>query len=261
MFTVIIVDDNKITAEMIAHSLDWEAFGCQVKAVEHNGQRGKTAIARIKPDIVITDIYMHGSDGLEMVELTQSLIPYAKIIFITAHDNFKYAYKAIKLRAFDYLLKPFSKNDLSLIVSKAVSELNADIKRLSEANDTAPRPYAEEFLDCPLLAKKILRYIEDNISKPISLKLISEHFDISVSHVGSLIKKHTGKHYLEYVTGVKMRHARTLLMNPRYRMEEIAGMIGYKNYVTFYKMFVKCEGVSPTVFRNKAVKRAGEDGL
>ncbi|MCX7027383.1 MAG: response regulator [Spirochaetes bacterium] len=61
---VVIVDDNRYTADALAKTLDGELFGCEVSAVAYDGLSGKQAIISNKPDIILADIAMPGMDGL-----------------------------------------------------------------------------------------------------------------------------------------------------------------------------------------------------
>ena len=58
------------------------------------------------PDIIISDIKMPMMDGIELAKQIGHLIPDYKVIFITGYDDFKYAKEAIRLGAYEYLLKP-----------------------------------------------------------------------------------------------------------------------------------------------------------
>lgn len=249
LFGVVIIEDNKATADMVHHIIDWQSYGFKVKAVLYDGVRGLEAIKRHRPELIIADINMPSMDGLAMAEACRELLPHSLIIFITAYSDFMYAHRAIKLRAFDYLLKPFSQTELKLLIHRATEEIQ------KEAHMHARQIVAREFApaieeEAPLIIKDICRYIEENISQKLSLEALAEQFQMSASHMGKLIRQHTGKRYSEYLTELRMAYAKALLMNPRYRVEEVSAMVGYRNYVTFYKVFMRCEGISPTVFRN-----------
>ena len=122
MYSVVIVEDNRATADMLATTVDWQSMGCQVAGVAYNGQRGRLLILQTKPDIIIADIRMSGMDGLTMIESIQSLSPASKVIYISAYNDFEYVKKALELRAFDYLLKPFDNDKLLRIVQRIIEE-------------------------------------------------------------------------------------------------------------------------------------------
>ena len=245
MYQIIVIDDNQATANMIAHTIDWAAIGCVVCHVAYSGEMGRNAIIKYKPDLIITDISMPDIDGLKMVELTQELVTDAKIIFISAYDKFKYAQTAISLHAFGYVLKPFSQDELVRLVEKAVAVISRERKaeeKVLEDDDALQ--------GLPLLLKSILEYIHIHVSEGISLEHLSRVFDISPSYISTLIRKYTGKRYMDFLTDARMKKAKLLLKNPRYRVEEVSSEVGYKNYITFYRVFVQHFGTSPSNYRD-----------
>ena len=238
VYSVVIVEDNRATADMLATTVDWHSVGCEVAGVAYNGQRGRLLILQSKPDIIIADIRMSGMDGLTMIESIQSLSPASKVIYISAYNDFEYVKKALDLRAFDYLLKPFDNDKLLRIVQRIIEE---------KEQPQEPSPD----VDCGSLSvSSILSYIRKNPSESLSLQSLSAHFDLSPNYISHLIKKHTGRNYLDWVIDARLSLAKKLLRDPSYRLEEIAAVVGYKNYISFYNVFVRREGISPSEYRN-----------
>ncbi len=124
-YRVVIIDDNRYAAEMLAKTIDWDLLGCSVAAVAFDGLQGRQAIIANKPDIILSDINMPGMDGLRMIELVREILPEAKVIFISAYDQFDYAVRALKIGAFDYVLKPVDRKKLTETVMKAVHLIEA----------------------------------------------------------------------------------------------------------------------------------------
>ena len=92
MYTVVIVEDNRATADMLATAIDWNSVNCEVTGVAYNGQRGRMLILQSKPDIIISDIRMPGMDGMTMVETIQAVSPGSKVIYISAYNDFEYRF-------------------------------------------------------------------------------------------------------------------------------------------------------------------------
>lgn len=239
------MDDNRATADMLATTIAWEGIQCYVQGVVYDGVRGRMLIVQKKPDIIIADIRMPGMDGLQMFELTRKISPHSKIIYISAYDDFSYVKKALDLRAFDYLLKPFDNEKLIRVVRRVIEEMEAPDNELSGDIEGGS-----------LITTRILNYIRDNPGAQLSLQALSLHFELSPSYISTLIKKNSGRNYLEWVIESRMLLAKSLLRDPTCRIEEIASVVGYKNYVSFYKVFVKAVGVSPSDFRNGTGNKA-----
>lgn len=245
MYSVLILDDNKPIAAHIQHTIAWEELGCRVVAVLHDGISGREAIERFKPDLIITDVEMPGLSGIQMVELARNCIPYSKLIFISAYDKFSYAHQALKLKACDYLLKPFTRSELRNAVDKALAELERDLLSENEENNYS------------LTMKSILDYLENMVYDSVTLEMVADHFQMSPSKLGRLIQKETNMRYVELVAKMRIRRAKELLAVPYLNISDIAERVGYSDYLTFYKVFVRNEKVSPSEFRKKL--SSGED--
>lgn len=103
---VMIVDDEYLIREGLRKSVPWEKYGMEVVATAENGEEGIFMAQEYQPDLIVTDICMPFVDGLEMAEHLLKNRPDTIIIILTCYDEFEYARKALKLGAFDYVLKP-----------------------------------------------------------------------------------------------------------------------------------------------------------
>ena len=86
-------------------------------------------IQEIKPDILITDIKMPFMDGLQLSMIVKSIQPWIRIIILSGHDEFDYAKEAIKIGVDDYILKPFSSEDLMISMLKASRKIDQQKNR------------------------------------------------------------------------------------------------------------------------------------
>jgi len=126
MITAIIIDDEQHCRVMLKNLIDTVAADdIKLLAECKNAEEGIDAIAQLQPQLVFLDVEMPGMSGIEML---QKIVPFNfDVIFTTAHD--KYALKAIKLSALDYLLKPVGLYDLKNAIDK--------YKTKSKIGDTA----------------------------------------------------------------------------------------------------------------------------
>jgi len=134
MFKVMIIDDEPIIRKGIKNILNWEKFDCEVCAEASDGEEGKIIIEKYRPDILITDIRMPGTDGLKMISEVKALIPDCKIIVLTGYRDFDYVQEALKLGVFDFVLKPSKIEELTTIIHRAVEELKKLKNRAEEFN-------------------------------------------------------------------------------------------------------------------------------
>src|SRR5208282_4617367 len=86
----------------------------------NSGEEGLKILARLKPDLVIMDVRMGGMNGLETLRRLRQLDAKQMVIMMTAYGTTQTAIEAMKLGAYDYLLKPFDVPRLKQIVLNAL---------------------------------------------------------------------------------------------------------------------------------------------
>lgn len=126
MYKVVIVDDDRIIRKGLSSLIPWKEHGFELVGVAADGEKGLEIIEKENPQIVISDIQMPFMDGLEMTKEIKDFNPITKVILLTGYEDFKYAHEAIKLRAFDYLLKPVETSELVDKLKQASQEWEHD---------------------------------------------------------------------------------------------------------------------------------------
>lgn len=246
MYKVVIVDDNIAAVEMIATMISWDTLNCSVVGVAYDGARGQALIIAQKPDIIISDIHMPGLDGLKMIETTKNSSPHSRVIFVSAYDDFNYAKKALSLHASEYLLKPFRSSELMQCVMQVIEEIQVASPMISPSTIAGNSQKTDN-----LTVNHMLEYVRVHISSPLTLATLSQHFGLCPSYISTLIKKETGKKFTDWVVDLRIEFAKQLLKDPLHNVQEIANLVGYNHYVTFYNLFVKNVGMPPTAYRKQ----------
>jgi DNA-binding LytR/AlgR family response regulator len=100
---VIIVDDEEEAQDILAHQLK-RVGNIEITGKASGVDEALEMIIGLNPDIVFLDIQMPEKDGFELVKSLREYNLSPRIIFVTAHNE--YAINAVKVAAFDYLLKP-----------------------------------------------------------------------------------------------------------------------------------------------------------
>lgn len=91
----------------------------------------------------------------------------------------------------------------------------------------------------------ILRYLEENYEKDLSLKKIAEQFHLNPSYISQLIRSETGLTYTQYLTELRITKAKELLRTSSLTLAEISEAVGFNDYFYFIKKFKKEVGVTP----------------
>ncbi|MBK8449046.1 MAG: response regulator transcription factor [Saprospiraceae bacterium] len=118
MITAIIVEDERLSAELLQNMLKDHCPEVTILCIANEVKEAIQLIAEKKPDLIFLDIEMQTGTGFDVLQGVKN-IP-LKIIFTTAYDH--YALKAIKFSAIDYLLKPIDILELKEAVQKVITD-------------------------------------------------------------------------------------------------------------------------------------------
>ena len=112
MLKVLLVEDENLIRRGLQYKMDWTEVNCVVVGEAATGQEGLTQIKALRPDIVITDIRMPDMDGLDVLSQLSGLPQEVPVIIISAMGQVQDRIRGLKMGADDYLVKPFSFEEL-----------------------------------------------------------------------------------------------------------------------------------------------------
>jgi DNA-binding NtrC family response regulator len=118
MSTVLVVDDKEMMRESVGATL--KRAGFEVMAASDGGE-ALEAIARKRPDAVVTDLRMPGLTGLELLSRIRAIDEDLPVVLMTAFGTVETAVSAMKAGAFDYVTKPFEGDELIISVKRAIA--------------------------------------------------------------------------------------------------------------------------------------------
>lgn len=125
---LLIIDDEQCVLDSLSRSL-WDAgFGLTTTT---DPLKAMEMIKSHAPPVVVTDLNMHGMDGLAVLECIKEFNPRIQVILITGEDCGEEAAAAVERGAYDFILKPFNKRELMAAVNRAF-----DLVCLLEENGT-----------------------------------------------------------------------------------------------------------------------------
>ena len=131
-----IVDDNIEAVKVLKQMLE-NNYSVTVVGSAGDAETAADLIIKLEPDIIFLDIELPTMSGLDFCTLIRNDIkPETKIVFYTGHD--KYMLEAIRRQAFDYLLKPPTEQDLSLLMARYYENKLASIPNISKAEEHLP---------------------------------------------------------------------------------------------------------------------------
>ncbi|MCK5127738.1 MAG: sigma-54-dependent Fis family transcriptional regulator [candidate division Zixibacteria bacterium] len=113
---ILVVDDDKLVNEFIGETLRRVRHNV---TTAHSGEEAKGFLTENNYDIVLSDIKMHKVSGMDLLKFIKEKTPDTVVILMTAYGTVQNAVEAMKIGAFDYLIKPFSPDEVEMVISKA----------------------------------------------------------------------------------------------------------------------------------------------
>ncbi|MDA8415296.1 MAG: sigma-54 dependent transcriptional regulator [Desulfobacteraceae bacterium] len=128
---ILIIDDDTSLRRVLEYNLQEAGYAVGTAA---SGEEGLRLFDEVAPALVITDMKMPGMDGMQVLKAVKERSPDTLVIMMTAFGTVDIAVEAMKAGAYDYITKPFNRDELRLTVAKALqfSGLTVENRRLKD---------------------------------------------------------------------------------------------------------------------------------
>ncbi|MBL4662195.1 MAG: response regulator transcription factor [Flavobacteriaceae bacterium] len=136
MLTAIIIEDMADALQLLKSDLDNHHPEIKVIDTAQSVVEAAKLLRKTQPDILFLDIMLGDGTGFDLLEIFPDLS--SKIISVTASDE--YAIRAFKFAAIDYVLKPYSNEDLATAISRAKEQIEPNKERLNILKNTLAAP-------------------------------------------------------------------------------------------------------------------------
>lgn len=105
--------------------------------------------------------------------------------------------------------------------------------------------------------RTVMNYIREKYAEDISLEMAAANADVSSGYLSRLFRQELNTTFVAYLTSVRMRKAKQMLRNPKYKVADIAAEVGYQDEKYFCRVFKKQVGYAPRAYR-KVCEEIGE---
>jgi two-component system, LytTR family, response regulator len=241
MIQTIIIEDELHSREVLRDMLVRDFKNVELVAVCANAEEGRAAIEAHQPDLVFSDIELENSSAFDMLQQLDTID--FEVTFTTAYE--KYAIQAIKFSALDYLLKPFSLQELSEALNhyqqkqdkkqsaRQFETLFYNLKHIKKSSKKIALPTTSGLMMVPL--NEIIRCQSDvnytcffliNKKKIVVSKTLKEfeellgEYDFIRVHNSHLINLHHVENYTRGEGGIVTMSDRTEVMVSRRKKDE-----------------------------------------
>ncbi len=153
MWRVLIADDEPKIRRGLRATIERIRPDMSVVAEAEDGEMALALVQKEKPDILMIDVRMPFLNGLDLIQKINDVWRDCVIVVVSGHDEFEYAQRALKLKVFEYVLKPVPQDVLASVLVRAEQELTAARRRrhyLSWAQEQLER-------NMPILREQLLR--------------------------------------------------------------------------------------------------------
>ncbi len=234
--TLLLVEDNRDMRQYISSFMKhhYHIIACK------DGLDALAELARVTPDLIISDLMMPRMDGMELARKLKAHndwqhIPFITLTAIAAETN---RLKALRIGVDDYLAKPFSREEL-IVRSNNLLRNAGRRKQLAGAEDI--RSHDEKLLK--LLYKEVADHISSSLLK---VSVLADKAAMSERQLQRYLKKHTGLSPNQFIREIKLQKALVLLEQRAYpTVAEVGHAVGFVRMSHFSALFENRFGKKP----------------
>jgi len=136
-YGILVIDDEALTLRTISRALRDEGFDVFVAM---SGEEGLQVLAEERPELALLDVVLPGIDGIEVLRQIKQRSPNTIVVMMSAYRMVDRAVEAMKLGAYDYLIKPFHLADMANTIHRASEMLSLRV-RLRQSVESAKGRY------------------------------------------------------------------------------------------------------------------------
>ena len=248
---ILIVEDHEELRQYLLETLSGEY---DVRSAP-DGIEGIRLAKEHNPDLIVSDVMMPGKDGFELTQsikqdLETSHIP---VLLLTARSAQSDKIHGLQMGADDYLLKPFSPEELLLRIKNQVTQRERfralfsrePVRALSQSNTLSKLDQA--FLE---KAKQAVEKHIDN--EDFTVDQFCKELALNRTSVHLKMKSLTGKNTTGFIRSIRIEKALSIIHSEEYSMMDVATLSGFSNRRTFTRAFKEQVGITPKEYREQA---------
>lgn len=247
--SILVVDDDETIREYLA--LLFSPMYQVYQAV--NGDQGFELAERIFPDIIISDIMMGHTNGINLCsQIKQNpALGHIPVILLTGTTNETIKLEGVREGADDYIMKPFDKDLLLARVESLLKNRN-NIQRyfyneitLHNQDAKIPEQYRQFLETC-------IKVVEDHLDdEQFSSKKLASELGMSYSSITKKVKTISGQSLNSFIRFIRLRKAARLFIDTNYNVNEVASLVGIYDARYFREQFSRQFNMNPSDFIKK----------
>jgi len=245
---VLIVEDDRDVAYYIGAQLQ-QRYSLRYAS---DGNEGLVLAQELMPDLVITDLMMHGCDGFELCQKMHEseALNHIPIIILTAKTADEDRIRGISAGADYYMTKPFNSEELAVRVDHLIEQRRLLRKKYSQAmiqdkaSDVQLSKYDRDFIN------KLADLVHAQMPKGnVDVETIASRLCMSTKQLRSKVMTITGQNPNAYILQLRMNKARRLLASTQAPIGDIAMQCGFDDSAYFSRVFKQLFKTTPSQYR------------
>lgn len=243
---VLLVDDNEEILEFVSDDLSehYEVITAM------NGAEALQIILEKSVHIIVSDIMMPVMDGLELCQNIKSNFEFSHVpvILLTAKNTLQSKIEGLELGADAYIEKPFSPEHLQVQIANLLSNRDKIKSYFASLPLTNIRSMAHSKADETFL-EQVNDIIENNLTdQSLDVEQLASAMHVSRPTLYRKTKALTDLTPYELINVTRLKKAAELLGNGRYRIYEVADLVGYSSQNQLGRNFLRQFGLSPSAY-------------
>lgn len=246
---ILVVEDNDEVRKFIV-----SLFRSEYEVLEAtNGEQGIEYAFENIPDLILSDIMMPGTDGLELCKQikTDRRTSHVPVILLTARTAVTFQIEGMETGADDYITKPFSAEVLKIRVQKLIEQRRKLKVQFGKGPALIPENISITSVDEKLM-KKAIDFINEHIAdSDLTVEKVAGEVGLSRVHFYRKIKALTNMSAVEFIRRIRLERAAQLLSTGKLNVSEVRYSVGIQDTEYFRKSFKDHFGQSPSDYAKK----------
>ena len=245
---ILLVDDDIEICRYIKSELsDWYRF-----VICNNGKEALKQLLSGDFDLVVSDVVMPEMDGITLLKSIKgnANISHVPVIMLTSKSEISDRLEGIKLGADAYLAKPFSLEELHLMIDNLIDNVrrlkgkfSGALKQDDKVEKIEVKGNDEELME------RIMKVVNENMGdSDFNVEKMCDEVGVSRTQLHRKLKEMTGVPTSEFLRNIRLNEAARLIREGKINITQVSYMVGFANNSHFSTAFKKYFGMSPTEY-------------
>ena len=248
---ILLVDDDIEICRYIKSELsDWYRF-----VICNNGKEALKQLLSADFDLVVSDVVMPEMDGITLLKNIKgnANISHVPVIMLTSKSEISDRLEGIKLGADAYLAKPFSLEELHLMIDNLIDNVrrlkgkfSGALKQDDKVEKIEVKGNDEELME------RIMKVVNENMGdSDFNVEKMCDEVGVSRTQLHRKLKEMTGVPTSEFLRNIRLNEAARLIREGKINITQVSYMVGFANNSHFSTAFKKYFGMSPSEYAAK----------